>query len=270
MVQQVAIQRETDIVYAEVDGVSLTLNLAFPDPLPEQPAPLVFFLPGGGWQTRFKPVDANDFLVDKGFITASVTYRVISEATFPAQIHDVKAAVRWFRLNAEKYAIDPERIGVWGHSAGGHLAALLGTSYDVAELEGDANPGVSSRVQAVVAMSGVYTMNHPRRKDPVALVALEEELLGGPLEEKADLARLASPVTHIREGASPFLLIHGPNDDIVPMAHAEFLYDRLVRLNVGATMIPIAGGDHGLSAYWELAEQLVSDFFVRVLSETLS
>lgn len=112
--------------------------------------PAVVDIHGGGWAEGERGVSTDSILPNNGFFYCSIDYRLSGEAPFPAQIHDCKAAVRWLRANAERLRIDPERIGVWGNSAGGHLAELLGTSAGVAELEGrSGTPGVPSHVQAV-------------------------------------------------------------------------------------------------------------------------
>ena len=145
-----------DIEYARTPEEPLLLDLYRPEMSTMQPKPLVVWIHGGAWRAGSKtnPGEAVRF-VDEGYVVASIGYRLSRTARFPAQAHDVKAAIRWLRANAQRYEINPDKIGVWGASAGGHLVALLGTSGDVAELEGNlGNPGVSSRVQAVVDYFG--------------------------------------------------------------------------------------------------------------------
>ena len=172
--------------------------------MPEQaggPLPLVIWVHGGGWQNGSK--DACPPLrrgyVARGYAVASINYRLSGHAVFPAQIEDCKAAVRWLRARAPEYGLDPDRFGVWGSSAGGHLAALLGTSGDVKEFERGAHLDQSSRVQAVCDEYGPtdFTVfvttpgyeGHGRAESP------ESRLLGGAVRENAAKAARANPVT---------------------------------------------------------------------------
>ena len=138
-----------------------------------------------------------------GFFTVSISYRLSGQATFPAQIEDCKAAVRWLRAHAADYHVDPARIGVWGHSAGAHLAALLGTSGDVPALEGTSgNAGRSSRVQAVVALAPPVDLGkmggwHDAPDSP------EARLLGGPVWKRPDGVRVANPITYLKRTRRP-------------------------------------------------------------------
>jgi acetyl esterase/lipase len=239
-----------DVVYGEVDGTALLLDVLAPDPRPGGRLPALVWIHGGGWETGNRRGGFSDtfgpMLARKGFVFVSIDYRLSDQAIFPAQIHDVKAAVRWVRSNAEELGIDPERIGAWGHSAGGHLAALLGTSGGVAELEGaSGTPGVSSRVQAVVALSPAtdflelppdWPFVEPRRAT--------EKLVGGRLEEQTELVRLANPITFIRPGTPPFLIVHGAKDGVVPVEQAIALYDALVANGSDATLDVAPEADH--------------------------
>src|SRR5262245_50032586 len=144
-----------DIEYAKVGDISLKLDLYLPEPRPAAPVPLVVWVHGGAWQAGSKDQTPAVPLVRRGLAVASVGYRLSQVARFPAQIEDCKAAVRWLRAHAAEHAIDGRHIGAWGSSAGGHLVALLGTSGDVDELEGEAgNLDQSSRVQVVVDWFG--------------------------------------------------------------------------------------------------------------------
>jgi acetyl esterase/lipase len=159
-----------NVEYATGAGMPLKLDILRPDPMPKNKVPVMIYIHGGGWlggsyqllpnllyilwQSDYK-VPVNVLLAANGFFTVTIQYRKSFEAIFPAQIEDCKAAVRWVRAHAEEYNLDTEHIGVWGHSAGGHLAALLGTSADVEELEGNGGWGeYSSRVHAVVDCFG--------------------------------------------------------------------------------------------------------------------
>ena len=155
-------------------------------------------------------------LAAKGYAVASINYRLSQHAVFPAQIEDCKAAIRWLRANAAKYHLDPDHIGVWGASAGGHLVALLGTTGSVKELEGKGgNLDQSSRVQCVVDWFGptdLATMggSHDKPGSP------ESRLIGGPVQENKEKARKASPLTYVSKDSAPFLIMHGDQDNTVP------------------------------------------------------
>ena len=118
----------TAVPYAMANGKPLLLGIAHPDPLPAEPMPAVIEIHGGGWAEGERGVDTESILPNNGFFYASIDYRLSGDASFPAQIHDAKAAVRWLRAHANAYHVDPTRIGLWGGSAGAHLAALLGVS----------------------------------------------------------------------------------------------------------------------------------------------
>ncbi len=191
----------------------------------------------------------------KGCIAASISYRLANVAAFPAQIHDAKCAIRYLRSHAESYGLDPDRIGVVGFSAGGHIAALLGTSVGVAELEGDGGwPGVSSRVHAVVDYFGPSDFpswgamrDYPWSNDPNDGLLM---LLGGAITDRMEMARMASPVTYVSKDASPFLLIHGSKDAVVPFTQSEILRDALNKVGVEAELMTIEDGDHSDELFW--------------------
>jgi acetyl esterase/lipase len=183
-------------------------------------------------------------LLQDGFAVASVEYRLSGEATFPAQIHDCKGAVRFLRANADKYALDANAFGAWGSSAGGHLVALMGTAGDANELEGDVggNAGLSSRVQAVCDWFGPTDLTVIRSagaRNPVSL------LLGGPPAKKPDLARQASPVAHVSKDDSPFLIVHGDRDRLVPLKQSELLDEALRKAGVESRLHVVKGAGHG-------------------------
>jgi acetyl esterase/lipase len=216
--------------------------------------PLVIWIHGGAWRGGSKdggPRPAIQFL-RHGYAVASINYRLSQHAPFPAQIEDCKAAVRFLRSNASKYELDPECFGVWGGSAGGHLAALLGTSGDIRDLEGDGPPsGASSRVQAVcdffgpanlltiAAQSGPDTaIQHDAPNSPESL------LLGGPILDRKDAARRASPVTYITKDDPPFLIVHGDKDNVVPLGQSKELHAALQKGGVDSTLMIVPGAGH--------------------------
>jgi acetyl esterase/lipase len=181
----------------------------------------------------------------------SVGYRLSNEATWPAQIHDCKAAIRWIRAHAKKYNLDPERIGVWGSSAGGHLVAMLGTSGGVKELEGTLGKHLDqdSRVACVVDYFGPSDMltigKYPSQLKHNAPDSPEAKLLGGPLQEMQQAAQSASPTTYVSKDDPPFLIVHGDQDLVVPYNQSERLSEALRKVGAQVTFITVKGGGHG-------------------------
>lgn len=246
------VKAQLDVPYAATDNPRQRLDLYLPvKPSSDKPLPAVVYIHGGGWHKGDKAGGYRKLgsLVETGeYVGVSVGYRLSHEAIWPAQIHDCKAAIRWLRANAAKYNIDPDRIGVVGTSAGGHLVAMLGTSGDVSALEGSLgeHTKVSSRVACVVDFFGPSDLLslgdlHNTAKSPCA------DLLGGPIPEKKDLAREASPVTYVSKDDPPFLMIHGTNDALVPFQQSEVLKAALEKEQVSALLIPVTRGGHGVS-----------------------
>src|SRR5687768_13215615 len=220
---------QTDIEYAKAGEISLTLDFYKPKEAAAGPRPLVVWIHGGGWQNGNKASGLGRLasLVASGdYVGASVGYRLTDKATWPAQILDCKAAIRYLRANADKLGIAPDKIGVWGSSAGGHLVSMLGTSGDVKDVEGDlGTTGVSSRVSCVVDYCGpsdflLFGLSAPRMNEPGRPVY---KLFGGPTKDKADLAKQASPVTYVTKDDPPFLIVHGTDDRTVSIKQAERL-----------------------------------------------
>ena len=211
---------------------------------------MIVFIHGGGWRSGDKAGSLGSlvpFVATGNYVGATINYRLSGEAIWPAQIHDCKAAIRWLRANAPKYHIDPARIGVWGGSAGGHLVNMLGVSGDVRELDGQGgSPGQSSRVSCVVSFCGPANFLAPKRFEGGRRPSAVDQLLGGPLEEKQELARQASPITYVTPDDPPFLLVHGTADGTVPCEQAELFHEALRKAGVGATFVKIVGGGHGI------------------------
>jgi acetyl esterase/lipase len=183
------------------------------------------------------------------YVGVSVGYRLTDVATWPAQIHDCKAAIRYVRANAARLGIDPNKIGVWGSSAGGHLVSLLGTSGDVQELEGSlGTTGVSSRVNCVVDYCGpsdflLFGTQAPRLNEPGQPLF---KLFGSPLKDNQDAARQASPVTYVTKDDPPFLIVHGTADNTVNIRQAERLYEVEKEAGVNTTFVRMLGGGHAI------------------------
>ncbi|HIJ73142.1 MAG TPA: alpha/beta hydrolase [Candidatus Hydrogenedentes bacterium] len=215
-----------DIVYGEGGGQPLKLDLYLPANR-EKPVPGLVFIHGGAWAGGRKEdyfIYCKHF-VAKGYVCAAVQYRLISAATWPAQIEDVKCAVRWLRANAAEYNVDPNRIGVAGYSAGAHLAMMVGYSSDVPELEGDGgHAGVRSGVQAVINFYGPTDFTAEDVRDIGAL----RNLMGGKTyQEATDLYVQGSPLSYVTADDPPTLIFHGTIDDVVPISQADSLAKRL-------------------------------------------
>ncbi|HWI62484.1 MAG TPA: alpha/beta hydrolase [Symbiobacteriaceae bacterium] len=253
-----------DVEYGKAGDKPLILHIAQPDPMPKKPMPAVVWLHGGGWYTGRSRSSPNPQLARHGYFTVNVAYRLTTEAIFPAQIEDAKAAVRWLRANAKTYNIDPNQIGVWGHSAGGHLAALLGTSGGVKDLEGDGgSPKQSSRVQAVVNLAGVIDLlKQPEPQDSPATAAAR--LVGGALQDKLDVVRQTNPVTYVTKDDPPVLSIHGQDDKIVPLSQPESLHEALRKAGVQEQLVVVPGYGHNVayigSVPPEVEEQVLAFF----------
>ncbi len=229
------------------------LDLYLPEKQPDHPLPLVVWIHGGGWEAGNKDNPLGLGLLKKGYALASINYRLSQMAKFPAQIEDCKAAVRYLRANAKKYNLDPDHIGVFGASAGGHLVALLGTTGEVKELDGDGlNKDASSRVQAVVDFFGptdMLKMKEEADEKPVFDADAAESpvgrLFGGPIQEHKELAEKANPIHYITKDAAPFLIMHGDKDNIVPLAQSRLLDDALKAAGVESTLVVVKGDGHG-------------------------
>lgn len=237
-----------NVRYAEGGGKYHLLDVFAPRIVPDSPMPVVVYIHGGGWR-RGDKISGKTFmaaLAEAGFIVVSINYRLAPDSKWPAQIEDCKAAIRWVRKNIASYGGDPRRIGVFGLSAGGHLAALLGTSGGVAALEGDLGErNMSSRVDAVCDWFGPSDFTILGRRASKEHKGILEGFLGGKLDEVRDRAIAASPVTYIDRDDPPFLIIHGDSDPLVPVEQSERLHGLLAEAGVESELIVVPGGKHG-------------------------
>jgi len=238
---------ERDITYGVADGIALKMDIYYPKEA-SGAVPAVLYVHGGGWITGNKTAGAGVLeipeLVSRGYLVAAVNYRLAPRYKFPAQIEDVKCAVRFLRANAATYGIDPERIGAWGGSAGGHLVALLGVTDATAGLEGDGGyADQSSRVQAVVDMFGPSDLTTAFQGANPRLL----ERVFGTTDRYSETVKLASPVTWVSSDDPPFLILHGEKDRLVPLSQSEILHDRLIAASVPATLTVVKNAGHGFA-----------------------
>jgi acetyl esterase/lipase len=261
----------SDLEYAKIGDRPLLLDLYLPEQA-KAPLPLVVWIHGGAWLGGSKNDCPAVRLVPDGYAVASIEYRLSQMATFPAQIEDCKGAIRWLRAHAAKYDLDPKHVGAWGASAGGHLVALLGTSGDVADLEGTVggNLDQSSRMQAVCDWFGPTDFTQiaaqslaMSRLDHDAPDSPEARLIGGPIQTNKDKAARANPITYVTADDPPFLIMHGDQDNLVPIGQSELLLAALKEASVPATLHTVKGAGHGFASP-ELF-QMVRQFFDRQL-----
>lgn len=238
---------EKDVPYGRVGDRELKLDILRPKAAAAGPMPAVIWFHGGGFRSGNKEKDLPKLvpLARKGFLCASVAYRLSGEAPFPAQIEDCKCAVRFLRAKAKGYHVDPERIGAWGFSAGGGLAALVGTSGDVAELEGTGGwQDQSSRVQAACCWAGIF--DFPTLGDAVrGHEDVLEAYLGGKLADRKEAAVRASPTTYVTKDDPPFLIARGDKDPKSPEQQSVDFVEALKKAGVDATLHRIPGAGHG-------------------------
>jgi acetyl esterase/lipase len=264
------VKAEKDLLFAKVGDKELRLDLFLPA-RSDAPVPVVVWIFGGAFRenNRLGQEGGAAWLASHGYAVAAIEHRISSEALFPAQIQDCKAAVRWLRAHAAEYRLDPSRIGAWGESSGGHLASMLGVSAGVKEFEGDAgNASESSKVQAVVDFFGPTDflqmdkaalpggMKHDPADSPESLV------IGGLIQENPEKVRRANPITYVTKDCPPFLIVHGDSDLLVPCNQSELLFEALQKAHVDAAFYKIVSVGHGGPAFHTpVARAMVLAFF---------
>jgi acetyl esterase/lipase len=267
------VQAHRDLAYVSGGHARQKLDLYLPEKA-DAPLPLIIWVHGGGWEagskTQCQPLWQG--FVARGYAVASLDYRLSGDAIFPAQIEDCKAAIRWLRAHAKEYGLDPDRIGVWGSSAGGHLVALLGTSGDVKAFDVGAQLEVSSRVQAVcdffgptdlVQMDAHALPGAQLKHDPAQ--SPESRLIGGAIQENKAKAARANPIAYVKPDDPPFLIVHGDADPTVPFHQSQLLFAALKQAGVSVHFHTIKGAGHGQGFGGREIEQLVNEFFDRCL-----
>lgn len=259
-----------DVVFGNGGDRPLTMHIVLPKEKPKEPLPAYVWIHGGGWMGGTKEGGVRQVIpiVRNGFVGATVEYRLSGEATFPAQIEDCKCAIRFLRAHANEYHIDPKRIAVGGSSAGGHLAALLGTSSGVTELEGSGGwADRSSRVHAVIDLYGPTDFHlfvttkgyegHNQDGSP------ESRLLGGgEVLPQSEAIKRVNPTTYVDPDDPPFLIIHGSNDRTVPPNQSKVLHTALEKAGVPSTLHIIEGAGHGGPEFSDPAIQKMKQEFL--------
>ena len=242
------------------EGAKATSDVAYGDherqkydvyvPKGDGPFSLVVWVHGGGWSAGSKDgAGPGLFLLDHGYAVASINYRYSTQAVFPAQIQDCKAAILHLKANAKKYGVDPKKVGAWGASAGGHLVALLGTANDVAEWEPNGKASApGSGVQAVIDFFGptdLFALSGPADGAGDKADGLLGKLVGGQLSKNKAKAEKANPIRYLDKGDAPFLIVHGDRDPLVPLSQSELLAAALDKAEVAHELIVVKGGGHG-------------------------
>ncbi|MEI6714652.1 MAG: alpha/beta hydrolase [Verrucomicrobiota bacterium] len=256
---------ERGVEFSNPDEQHLQVNIAQPEG--PGPFPAIVCIHGGGFRAgKRESYDALCLtLAKQGFVAITVTYRLAPTYPFPAAVQDCKTAVRWLRANADKYHVDPKRIGATGGSAGGHLAQFLGVTADVPEFEGSGYLNQSSAVNCVVNYYGPsdLTQSYGKSVDAAEVLPL---FFGGNLEQKRREHIVGSPLYWITPKAAPTLCIHGTEDKYVAFEQAGWLVDRLKACAVEAELLPLEGAGHGFKgADAEKAQNALLAFFNRHL-----
>ena len=237
--------------------------------------PLIINIHGGAFKMGDKSQGVPADYLARGYAVASINYRLSQHAKFPAQIEDCKAAVRWLRAHAGQYRIDPDRIAAWGASAGGHLAAMLGTTGDTREFDVGGNLGHSSAVQAVVDYFGptdflqmdAHRLENGMIHDPAT--SPESQLIGGAIQENKDRVARANPITYVTPDDPPFLICHGDADPMVPHHQSELLAAALRENKVPVELYTVKGAGHGRFEDPEVPK-LTAAFLAKHLTSQLS
>jgi acetyl esterase/lipase len=255
---------ERDVEYARAGETSLKLDLYLPH---AAKPPLIVWVHGGAWRGGSKNDMPLGSFLEHGFAVASVDYRLTPVAAFPAQAHDIKAALRFLRARAGQFGYDPKRFVIAGGSAGAHLAVLVGVTGGNERLEGSLGEhrDVSSDVQAIVSYYGMSNLTTIlSQSTPHGLkmrVPALELLLGGQPEDKSELARLASPVFHVDAGDPPLLLLHGDQDPQAPINQSHELHGAYKKAGRPVHFQVLHGAAHGGAVFYDRERtQRVVDF----------
>lgn len=264
---------ERDVTYCTIAGVDLRLDITYRRGSGDA-VPMIMHIHGGGWADGDKSFGGTyplPTLAERGYVVASINHRRAPEFYYPAQLEDAKCAVRFLRANAARYGGDPDRIGVWGASSGGQLAAMLGLTEPADGYDGAGDhQDVSSEVQAVVSLFAPSDLTDPNMF-PQGRILVRAF---GTDDRAAPLLSAASSVNYTREGAPPFLLIHGDRDGLVPLSQSEQLDAHLRANGIESTLIVVRNANHNFAAEGgvpnpgpDVIEDAILAFFVKTLGE---
>jgi acetyl esterase/lipase len=230
-------------------------------PASSQPTPAIVFVAGNGFQSidRAALVPQLSVIAKAGYLVAAIDYRIIGETHYPEPLKDVKTAVRFLKANAKTYNINPDRIAVWGNSAGGYLSAMAATTGDIKEFDTDKWTGVSSAVQAAVIFYAPINLANSVRNDAYKLsdgTWSGDAFLGFDTKNpaNADKVNKANPLTYISERTPPMLIVHGTKDVIVPISEGESLHAALEAAKRPVTFLRIDGAGHSFGQVTSTAE----------------
>jgi acetyl esterase/lipase len=266
LVSSIGGQTLKDIEYARPDGVALAFDLYKPG---QQTGPLIVYIHGGAWRGGSKKEMPLPDLVAFGCAVASVDYRLSTVARFPAQIHDIKAAIRYLRGNAAMLGINTKQIVVSGSSAGGHLAALVGVTNGHRELEGELGEhrDQSSDVQGIISFFGGSDLTTILKQSTPHGLSVREPaldlLLGAPPDKAPNLARLASPVFHVDKNDPPLLLFHGDQDPQMPINQAHELEGAYEKAGATVKFKVLHGVGHGGQEFYAPEQMAIIKAFFR-------
>ena len=263
-----------DIVYSQVfhsfkrSVIPLNMHLLRPHhpdaaQKTDKKLPTLLWIIGGGFQSCaslfYTPEMA--YFVKHGYQVAMIEYRVGGEGTFPASVMDVKTAVRFLRANADKFGVDSEKIAVMGGSAGGYLAAMLGTTSGQAVFETAEWAGFDSSVKAVIDLFGPADLSLMRKDRRI------QNFLGTNEQSMEMTLQLSNPICHISEKTAPFLLFHGTEDSVVPYQQSQLLYDALQKHEIPSDFYLIQGAGHASDEFWqEETKEIILDFLNKYLN----
>lgn len=266
------VRKRTGVVYRETPETELEVDLYFPDSedgrSPREDRPAVMLMHGGGWRNDHHGTFEAHLtrLAEQGYVGAEFTYRRSGDATYPAAVEDVEYAIRWLKSRADEYGLDPDRIAIGGHSAGGHLAALVAASSDEAEFVPDDDFDNSSEVAAAVAINGLFNLEKLGQMHPSRLFVsgFIRDFFGGEYLDHREAYREASCITHIDGDEPPFLVLAGSHDQEVPPYESVQLRDQLAHVGGDPELFVADGGDHFCfledGSHFEEGMELIKDF----------
>lgn len=261
-----------NVTYCTPDGIAQKMDLLYPAKFKNDAMPIAVYIHGGGWTSGDKGSGAGTLderaILERGFIVASLNYRLAPQFKWPSQITDVKCAIRFLRAHAAELKLDSNRIGVWGGSAGGHLVAMLGTTDKSAGFDVDEYLDQSSRVQAVVDLFGPADLPAMFTRDAQIVAG---RVFGSTSRDDPILVQ-ASPVTYISPDDPPFLILQGDQDKTVPMEQSQILYDKLKAGGISAQLVIVKNAGHGFTptggaispSRMELTK-MITDFFDKTI-----